>query len=288
MTDAPEELFSFEEGRLPLLVNMPHVGDAIPESIGQRMTDLGRSSSDSDWHVDRLYDFLADLGAWRLAARVSRYVVDLNRDPAGAQYYSGFTTPPLVPLESFDDRPLYLAGEEPNEAEVLGRVQRYWQPYHTMLSSLIARIRQHYDIVVLFDCHSIRSQVPRYSSEALPDLNVGTADLTTCAPGLRDAVVEGLSRQRDYSLAVDRIFKGGFIPRHYGQPGQGVHAFQLELSMATYMDEAAQPPSFDESKAAAVRPVLKAMVEAAIGWARRQPAYRAGSETGRPAADGTA
>ena len=287
MTDSSEDLFAFEQGRLPLLVNMPHVGSRIPEPIQRRMTDVGRRSSDSDWHVDRLYDFVRDMGCWRLAAHASRYVIDLNRDPAGAQYYAAFTTPPLVPLESFDGQPLYQEGQEPDEADVRERTRRYWQPYHAMLSSQITRIRDRYGIALLFDCHSIRSHVPRYSSEPIPDLNVGTADLATCAPGLRDAIAAALSGQSDYSLAVDRIFKGGFIPRTYGQPNRGIHAFQLELSMATYMDEGDQP-RFDEAKAADVRPTLKAMVQAAVSWAQSQPSYRAERDASRPPADGLA
>lgn len=270
MSDHP---FRFEEGTQPLLVNMPHVGSRIPEAIRRRMTEVGRGSVDSDWHVDRLYDFLSDMGAGTMAASLSRYVVDLNRDPAGVQYYSGFSTPPLVPLACFDGRPLYEPGHAPDEAEVADRTRSYWQPYHEALSRLLARIRERHGIAVLFDCHSIRSLVPRYASEPIPDLNVGTADLTTCAPALRDRVMESLSSQSDYSVVADLIFKGGYTPRHYGRPDEGIHAFQLELSMATYMDEG-PVPAFNESKAARLRPVLEGMLHAVIDWARAQPGYR--------------
>ena len=260
------DIFRLSEGNVPLLVNMPHLGTAIPTEIADRMTDIGRSSIDTDWHLDLLYNFLADLGAWTMAARHSRYVVDVNRHPDNVQLYANMSTPGLVPIETFHDEPLYLPDKESDADDIAERRERYWGPYHDALGDTLNRIRSAHGLAVLFDCHSIRSLVPRYSEERLPDLNVGTADLTTCAPELRNAVVESLQNDSGYSIAVDAIFKGGYIPRHYGRPSEGIHAFQLELSMATYMDED-RPPLFNEQKARRIRPILKGMVETVIEWA---------------------
>ncbi len=260
------EIFRLSEGSVPLLVNMPHLGTAIPAGIAERMTEIGRASIDTDWYLDQLYDFLADLGAWTMAAVHSRYVVDVNRHPDNVPSYTNMRTPGLVPTETFDGEPLYMPGEEPDANDIAERLERDWRPYHENLREVLDHIRSAHGIAVLFDCHSIRSLVPRYTKEQLPDLNVGTADLTTCAPELRNAVVESLQNDSGYSIAVDAIFKGGYIPRHYGQPSDGIHAFQLELSMATYMDED-RPAVFNEEKARCIRPILKEMVETAIGWA---------------------
>ena len=83
------EPFLFREGSGPLLVSMPHVGLDIPDDIAAGMTDLALTLSDTDWHIDRLYDFLDDLGASVIAATHSRYVIDLNRPPDGASLYPG-------------------------------------------------------------------------------------------------------------------------------------------------------------------------------------------------------
>ncbi len=72
-----------------------------------------------------------------------------------------------------------------------------------------------------------------------------------------------------YSHVVDDRFKGGFITRNYGKPGEGVQAIQLELSQITYMDEA-PPYAFREDLAGQVRPVIRAMVEAALDGLRSQ------------------
>jgi N-formylglutamate amidohydrolase len=87
------EPFLFRERSGPLLVSMPHVGLHIPDDIAAGMTDLALMVSDTDWHIDRLYDFLDDLGASVVAATHSRYVVDLNRPPDGASLYPGKATP---------------------------------------------------------------------------------------------------------------------------------------------------------------------------------------------------
>ena len=81
--------FTFQDGAGPLLVSMPHVGTQVPEAIAARMTELGRSVPDTDWHIDRLYDFLDPFDASVLAAIQSRYVIDLNRSPDDKLLYPG-------------------------------------------------------------------------------------------------------------------------------------------------------------------------------------------------------
>ena len=69
------------------------------------------------------------------------------------------------------------------------------------------------------------------------------------------------------SHVVNGRFKGGYITRHYGDPAQRVHAVQLEMVQKTYMREQA-PYDYDEAKAARIQPVVRRMVEAALGAAQ--------------------
>jgi N-formylglutamate deformylase len=242
----------------------------MPASSDQiRFDAAGKAVADTDWNLDRLYGFLAALDVSVLAATHSRYVIDLNRAPDDRALYPSMRHTGLVPTETFDGMPLYGPGDSPDPAEVAERHERYWRPYHAQLAAALAAIRQRHGCVVLFDCHSIRSVVPRYAADRIADFNLGTADLTTCAPELRRTIADALVRDSRYSLCVDGLFKGGFIPRHYAAPGAGIHAFQLELSMATYMRER-PTPVFDEELAERVRPTLRAMLEAAIAWASRR------------------
>ena len=260
------EPFLFREGRLPLLVSMPHVGLHIPDDIAAGMTDLALTVSDTDWHIDRLYDFLDDLGAGAIAATHSRYVVDLNRPPDGASLYPGQTTTALCPVTTFDGEPLYEDGAAPDEAEVARRVARYWKPYHDRLEAELARLKAAHGYALLWDAHSIRSVVPRLFDGRLPDFNIGTADGASCHPKTAGRVMAVAESARDYSAVLNGRFTGGYITRHYGRPDDDLQAVQLELSQRTYMDEAS-PYRIRDELAAQVRTVLQSMLEAMLGRA---------------------
>ena len=261
--------YDFHPGSSPLLVSQPHAGTHVPESVAARMTEEALAVPDTDWHVDRLYDFAADLGASVLCARLSRYVVDLNRAPDGRELYPGASNTELCPTTTFDEEAVYRAGRGPDEAEVAARRERYWQPYHLKLRETLDALRERHGVALLFDAHSIRSQVPRFFAGRLPDLNLGTAGGSSCAPGLEGRLAAIVGDAAPYSGVVNGRFKGGFITRAYGAPGNAVHAVQLELSQATYMQED-WPHTFREDLAARVRPVLRRLLEAMLEWASTQ------------------
>ena len=177
------------------------------------------------------------------------------------------STTGLCPVDTFHSEPLYAHGDTPDEMEVRGRLQRYWHPYHSQLRAELDRMLALHGRVVLWDAHSIASVVPRFFEGRLPDLNFGTAQSTSCDPGLENAVV-GVARAQDaFSVAVNGRFKGGHITRHYGQPAVNVHAIQLEMCQCLYMDETA-PFGYRPERAAQVQPLLRAMTQAAADWAR--------------------
>ncbi len=254
------ELFRLRRGASPLLVSMPHVGTYLPPELAARMTDAGRLVADTDWHVDRLYDFLDGLGASVLCPTHSRCVVDLNRPPDGANLYPGQDTTALVPLDTFARQAIYRDGQAPDEREVAERVARYWRPYHDALRGELERIRAAHGYALLWDAHSIASELPRFFAGRLPDLNLGTASGASCAPAIETAVFEGARRAAGYSAVLNGRFKGGYITRAYGNPTQRIHAMQLELAQRTYMNE---PPPFEfrEDLAGRLRPVLRGFLE---------------------------
>jgi len=256
------EAFRFKQGRLPLLVSMPHVGTHVPEELAERMTPEALRLPDTDWHVDQLYDFLEELGAYVIAATHSRYVVDLNRDPEGRSLYPGASNTEICPTTTFLEAPIYKEGALPDAGEVEERIQRWWKPYHDNLSRTLQQLRAEHGKVLLWDAHSIRSRVPRFFEGQLPDLNLGTGGGSSASPTLLEAVAEA-AEGSGFSLVVNGRFKGGYITRHYGRPEQGIHAIQLELSWATYMEEH-DPYPFNSEKAASIRPVLRRMMEAGL------------------------
>ena len=255
------ELFTLRQGESPLIINIPHAGIHVPDDILARMTEKARTLPDTDWFVDRLYAFVAEMDATILTANVSRMVIDLNRDPSGQSLYPGQATTDLVPTELFDGSPVYVGGA-PDADEIERRRSEYFDPYHQELSEQIARIRALHGYAVLYDAHSIASFVPRLFDGELPVLNLGTNDGGTCDPSIARAVMQVMLDQDDYETVANGRFKGGWITRTFGLPRHNLHALQMELAQRAYMDEAAT--RYDENLAAKLQPLLKDILSAAL------------------------
>jgi N-formylglutamate deformylase len=258
--------YTLIKGCVPLLISMPHNGEALPDFIADKMTEQGKSVADTDWHKDKLYAFAKGLGAYIIIPKYSRYVIDLNRDPEGVDLYPGANNTELCPTTSFDLTPLYLEGENPKKDEINHRVNTYWQPYHQALKNTLINMQAEFGKAVLLEAHSILSTVPRFFDGQLPDFNFGTADGSSCAPELLKAL-ETLDYS-PYSMITNGRFKGGFITREYGDPENNIHAVQLELSQCTYMQE----PSceYNETLATEVIPKLKQLVQTLIHFSQQK------------------
>jgi len=245
-----------------MLISMPHNGQKIPKSIADTMTDNAKKVADTDWYMDKLYDFAKAMGIYTLTPKFSRYVIDLNRDSNGKALYVGADNTELCPITAFDSSPLYLNNQQPSQIEIESRTEQYWQPYHQALADTLKQLKQQHDKVVLLDAHSILSQVPRFFEGQLPDFNFGTADGKSCDEMLLKSL-ENLDLVPYTSICNGR-FKGGYITRAYGDPSNNIHAIQLELSQATYMDE----PSnyYNEEKAARVKVKLKSFIQCLVNF----------------------
>jgi N-formylglutamate deformylase len=261
------EIFQFTPGSTPVLISVPHAGTEIPAEMAARMTTEALDLPDTDWHVPLLYDFARHLGVGMIAATHSRYVIDLNRDPSGKPLYPGADNTELVPLTTFARDAVYRSGLAPDDDEVAQRVSRFWRPYHDKVASELDALKARHGIAVLWDAHSIPSVVPRFFSGKLPDLNLGSARGASAAPDLVEAVTRAFKTTNAFSSVVDGRFTGGYITRRFGQPQNGIHALQLELGQAAYMDES-PPYRFDAHRAAPMKALLKKTIEAVIAWAQ--------------------
>ena len=257
--------FTLYAGTKPLLVSMPHVGTLIPPDLQDRYTPRALQVEDTDWHLEALYDFVKTSGASLLVPHYSRYVIDLNRPSENTPMYAGSNNTELVPTRFFTGEALYRAGQGPSAADTAHRTQTYWQPYHGALQTELMRLHQLHGHALLFDAHSIRSELPWLFEGQLPDLNLGTVSCNSCAPSLRSALAQVLATQSDYTHVVDGRFKGGHITRHYGRPLQGWHAVQLEMCWKCYMAEQA-PYVLDERRANQVRPLLQQLLQTLLDW----------------------
>ena len=261
MTDT----YTLYPGRTPLLVSVPHAGTWVPDGLRARMQPRAATVEDTDWHLDRLYAFAVELGAGLIVPRLSRYVVDLNRPPEDTPMYPGVNNTGLAPTRYFSGEGLYRQGEEPDATEIAARVVECWRPYHDAMAAELTRLRSAHGHAVLFDAHSIKSELPWLFDGQLPDLNLGTASGTSCAPSLRSQLATVLAGQSQFNHVVDGRFKGGYITRHYGRPAEQVHAVQLEMCWRCYLDED-RPQEWRADRAAMVAPLLQRLVQAMVDW----------------------
>ncbi|MCG8505102.1 MAG: N-formylglutamate deformylase [Sphingomonadales bacterium] len=240
-------------GSGPVVLGQPHAGTGLPDGIQAQLNEVGCALTDTDWHVDRLYDgLLAD--ATIVRANFHRYVIDANRDPSGESLYPGRNTTGLVPRVSFDGAPIWIT--PPPDREVEARRLEFHGPYHAALQAEVDRVRSAHGLAVLYDCHSIRSEIPYLFEGRLPDLNIGDNDGAACAPALTRAVAEICGRAEGFTSVVNGRFRGGWTTRHYGRPADGVHAIQMEIAQACYLEAEEAPFDYSEEKAARLREVL--------------------------------
>lgn len=259
-----DNVLKFSRGRVPLLISMPHAGLRLTPAVEAGLVDDALSLPDTDWHIPQLYDFAAELGASTLAAEYSRFVIDLNRPSDDKPLYAGATTG-LFPSILFDGVPLFKDSQAPSAEERATYLEHIWTPYHRTLEQELGRLRDEFGYALLFDAHSIRGHVPHLFDGRLPDFNLGTFNGASCDAELATRLEATCAKATVYSHVLNGRFKGGHITRHYGDPANNIHAVQLELVQATYMEEFA-PFHYRPDLAEPTRVVLKQLVEEIIAW----------------------
>lgn len=252
-----------KRGAGPVVLGLPHTGTFVPDDIAARLNDNGRALTDTDWHIDRLYDGVLD-GATTVRANFHRYVIDANRDPEGVSLYPGQNTTSLVPLTDFDGRSIW--SDPPTEQDINDRLTDWHGPYHTALRAELTRVKNEYGYAILYDCHSIRSHIPHLFDGTLPDLNIGTFNGQSCAPEIENRVRDICAETSRYSSVVNGRFKGGWTTRHYGRPVDGIHAIQMELAQSTYLKSETAPWAYDDDAARNLRHVLGQILSSLADW----------------------
>lgn len=234
-----------EHGRVPVLVEVPHAGLQIPELLrDQILANEETLRRDADLYVDELYAHAPDVGAALLTARLSRYVVDLNRAPDDVELgllddgATGRLGQPrgVVWRVTTDGRP---ALRTPLDAASLGeRLELYHAPYHARLREELEHMRARYGYAVLLAGHSMPSAVRRGAREIERRADIVPGSLGASSADRRVVeVVDQHFRAAGLSVRHDDPYRGGFTTAHYGRPEQRQHAIQIEINRALYMDE---------------------------------------------------
>ncbi len=241
-------------GDSPIVLGLPHTGTYVPDEVQTNLNARGKGLDDTDWHIHKLYDGVFPRAS-TVRATFHRYVVDANRNPSGISLYPGQNTTGLVPLTDFDGHDIW--NTLPDAQAIEARRHAFHEPYHAALQAELERVHGIHGVAILYDCHSIRSDIPFLFDGILPDFNIGTNLGATCDPVLSDAVAEICSAAENFSSITNGRFKGGWTTRHYGQPASNIHVIQMELAQSTYLADEAAPWRYDQTKAAKLQVHLK-------------------------------
>lgn len=240
------ELSLPDPGARPVLVEVPHAGVLVPDAVkSELLAPEDAKLRDADIYVDRLYANAPRLGAGLLVAKISRYVVDLNRaqDDVDAATVSDHPTPAgaqprgVVWRSTTDGRPI-LARALTYQA-LLARLSRYYVPYHAALRQTLEQFRERHGYAILLAGHSMPSlgrSMHADPGSRRADVVPGTCGRTSAGSRVID-LVDAHFREAGLSVRHDDPYRGGFSTSHYGRPRERWHAIQIELNRALYVDE---------------------------------------------------
>lgn len=253
------EVFNFKEPsaqKIPILISVPHSGTYFPKDIKEHFVpERLENPEDTDWYVDKLYDFAPSLGISMIIANYHRWVIDLNRHPNSKPLYDDARNiTGLCPTSTFNEEPLYLEKHMPGAKEIDRRVEVYYKPYYMKIKETLDSFINEFGIALLWDAHSIKQYVPGIKKEIFPDLILGDNDGNAASEGLTIVTLDNLETGR-YNLTHNNPFRGGNITRYFGKPSENQHAFQLEMTKINYMDN--DELHYDEERAEHVRRLLK-------------------------------
>jgi len=220
------------ENTVPVVASIPHSGTYVPSSVRkQYKRNPEPILSPVDWHLDKLYDFLSELGITLIQATHSRYVVNLNRGPDEPLF--GPESSCAVPCENAFKNPLY--DRELSNSEINARIKKYYTPYHNRLAAILNQMINEHGKVYLLDLHG-------YFVGPTENVCLGNVNETTCSEQLIGSFESSL-KKHGFSVVRNEKWIGGYITRHYGSK-DNVEALQIELRFPAYLDR----ESFDEEE----------------------------------------
>ena len=235
---------------IPFVLSIPHCGTEFPaDLISNYVPELVEKLDDTDWYLDKLYDFASELGVTIIYAKYTRWVIDLNREPDSKPLYDdGRIITELCPTTDFQGNKIYSDEKfEPNELEKERRLEKYFYPYHNKIDELLSNLRKEFGQALFWDGHSIRREVKTIQPEPFPDFILGNNDGKTASESIINSAFESLNKS-DWQINHNSPFKGGFLTRSKGNPKENIHALQLEMSKDLYMSNDETDYDFDKSE----------------------------------------
>ncbi|KAB1087948.1 N-formylglutamate amidohydrolase [Neorhizobium galegae] len=266
---------------VPFVFNSPHSGSFYPpEFLAESGLDSLAIRRSADHYVDELFADATELGAPLLLAHFPRAYLDVNREPyeLDPRMFDG-PLPPFVNIGSMrvagglgtiprivaENMEIYRRRLPVDEA--MSRIETIYKPYHACLRKLIARTHARFGLAILIDCHSMPGNIRLSGSDVRPDFIIGDRYGTSASAELSRAAMQFLEGM-GFSAVRNKPYAGGFITEHYGRPVRGLHALQIEINRALYVDEMtlARRPEFPVI-AAALSTFMRQMADFVVDFA---------------------
>ncbi len=254
---------------VPIVISVPHAGIKFPSEIKNHYKKkMRRHLDDTDWFVHKLYDFAPSLGITIIKANLSRWVIDLNRNPDNVPLYNdNRLITSNTPITDFYGNEIYKSQKlVPNKNEIDRRLDTYYWPYYRQIETLLEERKKQFGHVLLWDAHSIRHKVSTIQKDPFPDMILGNNDKTTAHPKLIKSTLKSLNSGK-FGIHHNSPFKGGHITRYFGKPENNVHTLQLEMNKILYMDD--NEISYNSDRAKKVKKVLQTTMEGLIETMQR-------------------
>ncbi|ASP35390.1 N-formylglutamate amidohydrolase [Labrenzia sp. VG12] len=255
-----------EEGQSPIVLCLPHSGADLPNAVEKRLNATGRLQADLAWRLERVFDFHKELDVTVLRSSVSRYVIDLDRDPETPVDRAMNPAEALCPATTLDGKRIYQDGEEPGPTEIEQRTLLFHAPFHKALQRQVDRLQRQHRNVIILDCQSMRSHIKGVTENGLPLVSIGTLGGSSCDPDLRNTLVGSFKGQQGYTVSVDEQMQGGFISQSFGRPDRGLHAVSVLLAQRSYLRHESPPFEPDKTRLTRLRAVLAEAMTRLVDW----------------------
>ena len=245
-TPLPAPVIHAGDGRLPVLLSVPHAGRDYPGWLTD-MARGGRKALESleDPFVDQLAAEAIKNGIAAVIARAPRAAIDCNRsedeiDPAvvrvamlarpTARARGGLG---IVPARTAAHGNLWL--HPIGQSDLDARLEAAHRPYHRAITDTLERMRHEFGCALLIDCHSMPPPADGVAPIVIGDRFGRTAGRWLTADAL--AAV----RASSFDVALNDPFAGGHVIERHGQPRRHIHAIQLEIDRRCYLTGQGQP-----------------------------------------------
>ena len=228
----------------PFVFASPHSGRRYPPSFvaTSRLSPIALRRSE-DAYADELFAGVVGLGAPLVSAEFPRTYVDANRaateldgqmfeaalhldvDTPSARVAAGLGVIPRVVRDGIE---IYHGKLSPSEAEL--RLTSFYRPYHAALAKLVDETFARFGTAIVIDCHTMPS------GPSVPAIVLGDCYGASVSPSLLRQT-ERAFETCGFSTARNAPYAGGYTTHLYARREAGVHALQIEVNRALYLDE---------------------------------------------------